>query len=150
MDEIGASVLLIAWSIHIVLWTTKLGVYRRLADLSSTNTHFFRLHLCELKFWAGVVFSDRLENHIVELANVHSLHPDSFALMLINFVAATLEFSHVLRANISTKTISMNLHNILVARSCKITTTWKPGAASHLFQLTGNLTWYDYFEACWK
>jgi hypothetical protein len=80
----------------------------------------------ELKFWPGVVFSDKLEKYIDELADVHSVHPDSFALILINFVAATLEFSYVLRANISTNTIPTNLYNILVARSCKIAMTWEP------------------------
>ena len=75
----------------------------------------------DLKFWPGILFSEELEKYIVELADVHSVHPDSFAIMLINCVAATLEFSYVLRANSSTKKIPTNLYNILVARSCKMT-----------------------------
>ena len=117
------------------------------SDCTFVNNRTFMAFMCrsidsasELKFWPGVVFSDRLEKYIVELADVHSVHPDSFALMLINFVAATLEFSYALRANISTNTIPTNLYNILVARSCKITMKLKPGVASRLFQLTGNLT----------
>ena len=127
------------------------------SDCTFVNNRTFMAFMCrsidsasELKFWPGVVFSDRLEKYIVELADVHSVHPDSFALMLINFVAATLEFSYALRANISTNTIPTNLYNILVARSCKITMKLKPGVASRLFQLTGNLTWHNYFETCRK
>jgi hypothetical protein len=74
----------------------------------------------DLKFSPGILFSEELEKYIVELADVHSVHADSFAVMLINCVAATLEFSFVLRANRITNKIPTNLYNILVARSCKV------------------------------
>lgn len=75
----------------------------------------------DLKFSPGILFSEKLEKYIEELADVHSVHADSFAVVLINCVAATLEFSFVLRANSIANKIPTNLYNILVARSCKVT-----------------------------
>ena len=73
----------------------------------------------ELKFWPGVMFSSQLEMYINELANVHSIHPDSLSVVLINCVAATLEFYVVLRVNSMNNKIPTNLFNIIVTRSCK-------------------------------
>ena len=53
----------------------------------------------QLKFWPNVMFSPLLENYINQLADVHCVHPDSLAIVLINCAAATMEFSYVLRAN---------------------------------------------------
>jgi hypothetical protein len=74
----------------------------------------------QLKFWSQVMFSQLLENYINVLANVHSIHPDSFAIVFLNCVAATLEFSYVLRANSVNNKIPTNLYNVIVARSCKL------------------------------
>jgi hypothetical protein len=73
----------------------------------------------QLKFWPGVIFSFELEQYINELADIHAVHPDSLAIILINCVAATLEFSFVLRANSVDHMIPTNLFNMIVARSCK-------------------------------
>ncbi|CAF1489565.1 unnamed protein product [Adineta ricciae] len=71
----------------------------------------------QLKFWPGIIFSSPLEQYVKGLADVHGLHPDSLAIILINCVAATLEFSYVLCANRSDNMISTNLFNLIVARS---------------------------------
>ncbi|CAF4844730.1 unnamed protein product [Rotaria socialis] len=71
----------------------------------------------KLKIFPGVMFSEPVESYIKELADIHSIHPDSFAIVLLNFVAATLEFSFVLRANSVSNKIPTNLFNIVVARS---------------------------------
>jgi hypothetical protein len=73
----------------------------------------------QLKFWPGIIFSSQLEQYIDDLADIHSVHPDSLAIILINCVAATLEFSFVLRANSLNHKIPTNLFNMIVARSCK-------------------------------
>ncbi|CAF2018105.1 unnamed protein product [Rotaria magnacalcarata] len=62
----------------------------------------------QLKFWPGIIFTAELEEYINGLADIYSVHADSLAIVLINCVAATLEFSFVLRAN---------LYNMIVARS---------------------------------
>ncbi|CAF1078046.1 unnamed protein product [Rotaria magnacalcarata] len=71
----------------------------------------------QLKVWSGVMFAPRVENYINILADIHSIHPDSLAIVLINFAAATLEFSYVLRANSISNKIPTNLFNMIVARS---------------------------------
>ena len=73
----------------------------------------------QLKFWPDVMFSPNLEKYINELSDILSVHPDSLAIVLLNFVAATLEFSYVLRANCVSNKMPTNLFNIIVARSCK-------------------------------
>ena len=73
----------------------------------------------QLKIWPDVIFSPPLENYINQLADVHSMHPDSLAIVLINCVASTTEFSYVLRANSIDKKIPTTFYNIIVARSCK-------------------------------
>ncbi|CAF3090668.1 unnamed protein product [Rotaria sp. Silwood2] len=71
----------------------------------------------QLKFWPGVIFSSELEQYIDELADVHSIHPDALAIILINCVACTLEFSYVLHGNSLNHKIPTNLYNIIIARS---------------------------------
>ncbi|CAF3700030.1 unnamed protein product [Rotaria sp. Silwood1] len=71
----------------------------------------------QLKFWPDVMFSSPVERYINELGDVHSIHPDSLAIVLVNLVAATLEFSYVLRANSISNKIPTNLFNLIVARS---------------------------------
>lgn len=73
----------------------------------------------QLKFWPSIIFSPDLEKHIDKLADIHSVHPDSLAVILLNFVATSLEFSFVLRANSIANKIPTNIYNIIVARSCK-------------------------------
>ena len=73
----------------------------------------------QLKFWPGIIFSSELEKYINVLADVYAVHADSLAIILINCVAASLEFSYVLRSNSLNKKIPTNLYNIIVARSCK-------------------------------
>lgn len=73
----------------------------------------------QLKFWPGTVFSRNLEEYIDELAKIHLVHSDSLCIILMNCVAATLEFSYVLRANSSDHKIPTNLYNVIVARSCE-------------------------------
>lgn len=73
----------------------------------------------QLKIWPDVMFSPLLENYINQLADVHCMHPDSLAIVLVNCVASTMEFSYVLRANSITNKIPTNFYNIIVARSCK-------------------------------
>ena len=68
----------------------------------------------DLQFLPGIQFTE-------ELADVNSVHSNSFAVMLINRIAATLDLSFVVRMNSSTKKIPTYLCNILVARSYKIT-----------------------------
>lgn len=72
-----------------------------------------------LKIWPGVMFSEELETFINELADVHSVHSDSLAIVLLNCMAASLEFSYVLRANSTNHKIPTNLYNMIVARSCE-------------------------------
>ena len=67
------------------------------------------------------MFSSDLENFINELAGIHSVHPDALAIILANSVAATLEFSFVLRANNPNHKVPTNLYNMIVAHSCN---TW--------------------------
>lgn len=67
----------------------------------------------------SIMFSSPLTKYIDEIADLHSIHKDSLAIVLINCVAATLEFSQVLRSNHLTKQIPTNLYNVIVARSCK-------------------------------
>ncbi|CAF5130271.1 unnamed protein product, partial [Rotaria magnacalcarata] len=43
----------------------------------------------QLKVWPDVMFAPRVENYINILADIHSIHPDSLAIVLINFAAAT-------------------------------------------------------------
>ncbi|CAF1256015.1 unnamed protein product [Rotaria magnacalcarata] len=71
----------------------------------------------KLKIFPGVMLSEPVESYIKELADIHSIHSDSFAIVLLNFVAVTLEFSFVLRANSVNNKIPTNLFNIVVARS---------------------------------
>lgn len=70
-------------------------------------------------FWPRIIFSPVVEKHIDKLADIHSVHLDSLAVILMNFVATSLEFSFVLRTNSITNKISTNIYNIIVARSCK-------------------------------
>ena len=65
------------------------------------------------------MFSTQLEHYINQLADVHHTHADSLAIALINCVAATLEFSQVLRANCFKQPMHTNIYNLVVARSCK-------------------------------
>ncbi|CAM4831869.1 unnamed protein product [Rotaria magnacalcarata] len=71
----------------------------------------------KLKIFPGVMLSEPVESYIKELADIHSIHSDSFAIVLLSFVAVTLEFSFVLRANSVNNKIPTNLFNIVVARS---------------------------------
>ena len=45
------------------------------------------------------MFSASLAKYIDKTADLHSVHNDSLAIVLINCVATTLEFSQVLRSN---------------------------------------------------
>ncbi|CAF5144930.1 unnamed protein product, partial [Rotaria sp. Silwood1] len=71
----------------------------------------------QLKFWPDVMFSSSVERYMNELGDVHSMHPDSLAIVFVNLVAATLEFSYVLRANSISNKIPTNLFNLIAARS---------------------------------
>lgn len=67
----------------------------------------------------GIMFPSDIDNYLESLADVHSIHPDSLSIVLLNCVAATLEFSFVLRANSLDHKMPTNLYNMVVARSCK-------------------------------
>ncbi|CAF1213934.1 unnamed protein product [Adineta ricciae] len=71
----------------------------------------------KVKILPSVMFSPPLAKYVNEVADVHSVHPDSLAIVLINCVAATLEFSYVLRSNCSANQIPTNIYNMVVARS---------------------------------
>ncbi len=73
----------------------------------------------QLKIWPDVMFSPPLQNYINELGDIHSIHPDSLVIVLINCAPTTLEFSYVLRPNSINNKIPTNLYNVIVARSCK-------------------------------
>lgn len=73
----------------------------------------------QLKFWPNVMFSSALGNYIDQLADSHCIHSDAMAVVLVNCVATTMEFSHVLRANSIKNMTPINFYNIVVARSCK-------------------------------
>lgn len=73
----------------------------------------------KVKILPNVMFSPPLAKYVDEIADLHSVHHDSLAIVLINCVAATLEFSYVLRSNCSSNQIPTNIYNMIVARSCK-------------------------------
>ena len=73
----------------------------------------------QLKIWPDIMFSSGVENYLGSLADVHSIYPGSLSVVLLNSVAATLEFSFVLRANSIDQKMPTNLYNMVVARSCK-------------------------------
>ncbi|CAF4605662.1 unnamed protein product [Rotaria sp. Silwood2] len=62
------------------------------------------------------MFSLLVEKYINELTDVHSIDPDSLAIILVNLVAATLEFSYVLQADSIINKIPTNLFNMIVVR----------------------------------
>ncbi|CAF1439089.1 unnamed protein product [Adineta steineri] len=72
----------------------------------------------QVKIWSDVMFSTPLQNYINDVEDVHFMHPDSFAIVFVNCVATTLEFSYILRANDTDNKISTNIYNMVVARSC--------------------------------
>lgn len=72
----------------------------------------------QMKISPGVMFSVGMEQYLTRMAELNLVHPDGLALVLLNIVAATLEFSFVLRANDCSKRIPTNLYNLIVARSC--------------------------------
>lgn len=74
----------------------------------------------KLRMLLCVMFSEGLGKYLEEMANIYSLHGDGLAIVMVNCVAATLEFSYVLRANSIDHEISTNLYNVIVARSCKL------------------------------
>ncbi|CAF1435067.1 unnamed protein product [Adineta steineri] len=63
------------------------------------------------------MFPSALEQYINELVNIHGIHSDSLASILINCVCATLDLSYGLRANRTDNKMSTNLYNMIVARS---------------------------------
>lgn len=73
----------------------------------------------KVKILANVMFSAPLAEYVSEVADVHAIHEDALSIVLLNCVAATLEFSLVLRSNSSDFQMPTNLYNIVVARSCK-------------------------------
>lgn len=73
----------------------------------------------KIKILPRIMFSPQLAEYVSELADLHSVHNDSLAIVLMNCVAATLEFSVVLRSNSFDFQIPTNLYNVIVARSCE-------------------------------
>ena len=73
----------------------------------------------KLRMFPSVMFSEGLAKYLEEMTSICSLHEDGLAIVMVNCVAATLEFSYVLRTNSVSHEISTNLYNVIVARSCK-------------------------------
>jgi hypothetical protein len=74
----------------------------------------------QVRMLPSVMFSPALAKYVEEMADISSIHEDSLGIIIINCVAATLEFSYVLRANSVNHEIPTNLYNVIVARSCKL------------------------------
>ncbi len=74
----------------------------------------------QVRILPPVMFSPALAKYVEAMAEICSIHDDSLAIVIINCIAATLEFSYVLRANSVNHEIPTNLYNVIVARSCKL------------------------------
>lgn len=74
----------------------------------------------EVRMLPSVMFSPELAKYVETMAEISSVHDDALGIIIINCIAATLEFSYVLRANSVKHEMPTNLYNLIVARSCKL------------------------------
>ncbi len=72
----------------------------------------------QLKISSNIWFSSALADFVDHLASFHQMHNEAMVIVLINIISVMCENSTVYRAN--KFGLSMNLYNLVVARSCKI------------------------------
>ena len=74
--------------------------------------------VCRLKITSNICFSSAFVDGVDHLASFNHMHNEAMVIALFNIAAVMCDNSTIYRAN--KFSISMNLYNLVIARSCEL------------------------------